>query len=236
MKTLFTLSLILSFGYYANAQEEMDVVIEGKVHTVTVGEEYKYVNSKGDTITYFVTGDEKTGTPAKTTTTETETKTITTEETKAKETTQPANKIEKLPIGQAKKREETETKGLLGKAYRFDDMAFGEKELLTTEKLSLKKIANPLDTDYPSLEFVDKSNVAFCYNQEVKVYHGDYQEYDEVTKTVKVCQDGRWSENNNDLQMSLVLDNKQKRLAYHIDGLNSGSLVMQKKDTKSAIF
>lgn len=221
MKTLFTLSLLVFMGFFATAQT-IDIVIEGKKHTVTVGEQYKYVNAKGDTVSYFVTGNEKTATPATTETSETQ-----------KADTKKS--IEKLPIGQAKKSEETNTSALMGNAYRFNDKDFGADELLKTEKLSLTKVNDPVKTEYPSLEFVDNSVVAFCYNEEAKVYHGDYAEFDDVTKTIRVCEDGKWSESNNDLQMSLVLNNKRKRLAYHIDNVEAETLVMQKK-SGSAVF
>lgn len=266
MKQLFSIAFLLLFGFIANAQEQtLEIVIDGKAQTVTTGKEYKYVNMKGDTITYFVRTQgsdapkyaktefdkaEKVAVPKTQPEPEAPATPVTKAEpvkpapkaepakvepakapkTEAPETAQ-KGKIEKLPIGQSKKKVETteNTSALLGKAYRFDDLGFGEKELNETKKLSLVKVQDAVATAYPSLEFLPESNVAFCYNQPVVVYHGDEEEFKKLNTTMKVCKDGKWSENDNKLQVSLNLENRNKKLNYQINEIKGETLVMEKK-------
>lgn len=140
-------------------------------------------------------------------------------------------KLEKLPIGQIKKKDEAtaNASALLGKAYRIENMEFGEKELANNAKLALVKEEDVIHTSYPSLEFLPESNIAFCYNQPVVVYHGDEEEFKKLNTTMKVCKDGKWSENNNNLQLSFNLENKNKRINYNISELKEETLVMEKK-------
>ncbi len=233
MKSLFTFAFALVFGLVALAQEKKttEIVIDGKAHTVTIGEEYKYVNANGDTVTYFVESENDAP------------KYIKTEFDKAEKVavpkTQPAvttaktqeGKLQKLPIGQIQKKtdETTTASALLGKAYRFNDVEFGEKELAGNKKLALVKVEDVLHTEYPSLEFLPEKNVAFCYNQPVIIYHGDMEEFQKLNTTMKVCKDGKWNEKDNNLQLSFKLENKNKKINYNISELKAETLVMEKK-------
>lgn len=235
MKSLFTFVFVLVVGFAAMAQEKKttEIIIEGKPHTVTIGEEYKYVNAEGDTMIYFVESEHDAPKYIKTEFDKTEKVAVpktqpeeTTTTTAAKE-----SKLQKLPIGQIKKKtEETNTaSALLGKAYRFDDVTFGEKELANNKKLALVKVEDVLHTAYPSLEFLPEKNIAFCYNQPVIVYHGDEEEFQKLNTTMKVCKDGKWDEKDNSLQLSFELENRNKRINYNISELKAETLVMEKK-------